>query len=161
MSRATRVWFLAACLLWACLFVVAVAAVAAYYDPANGLHYGSRVGLGVIAAGLQASSEGVRKAFTFHENVLTACACTGLLTFALTWSKEKSAARCAVFSVHLLALPWGWIGLLMVPYAVFEGIDAEWIGERSPTLIAAGLWLLLAAAMVRTSWDRGWFRKEH
>lgn len=160
MEKATRLSFLAAFCLWAFFFMASVAAVAAYYDPANGIHYRSRVGLDIVSAGFRfAGSEAFRQAFTVREWVLTACAATGLVVFVLTWNKQKSAVRCAVFAGHLLALSWGWLGLLMVPYAVLEGIDGEWLGEHSPTFIAAGLWLLVALAMVATSWDRGWFRR--
>jgi hypothetical protein len=79
---------------------------------------------------------------------------TGLLALAFTWNRAKSRLRCAVFAAHLLAMPWAWLGLLMVPYTAIEGIDGEWLAEHSPTFIAAGLWLLLAGTMALNSGDR-------
>lgn len=160
MRRSTRIWFAVAFTLFSVCFVAAVAAVAAYYDQSNGINYGTAIGFNVVWIGLRsAPTEALGRAFTIREWVLAACVGSGLLAFFLTWNKQRSAVRCAVFAAHVLALPWGWLGILAVPYTVYLGVDGEWLGEHFPTLIVSGLWLLCALAMLATSWDRDWFRR--
>jgi hypothetical protein len=151
-----RAWFLLAAGVWAIVFVAALLAIAAYYDPVNQIRYGSSLSSGVVAAGLRANSEALRRAFTAYDGALLACVISGLLALGLTWDQPKSASRWAVFATHLVLLPWAWLGLLMVPYTMVEGVDGEWLAEHSPTMIAAGLWVLYVLAMLIASGDRGW-----
>lgn len=159
MEKHVRLMFATAFVLFGMSLAVALASMAAYYDPAGGIRYGTVVTLDVILDGFKSAIRGALwQALTVHEWVLVACYLTGVSTFALTHNQKRSAARCAVFGAHLLALPWGWLGLGMLP-DVFSGqIDGEWIAEHSPTMVAAGLWILCALAMVVVSWDRGWRR---
>ena len=158
MSTNTRMWFVVGACVWVILFVAAIAAVAAYYEPATALHYNSRISFGVVAAGLFSSKEAMRHAFTQREWLLSVGVAAGILSFILTRNDRKSLMRCCVFAAQLVVLPWGWLGLLMLPESIVGGVDGEWLAEHSPTMIAAGLWLCYALAMTVTSWDPAWWR---
>lgn len=159
MRSSTRTWFALAFGVFCLCFVASVAAIAAYYDEANGIGYETAIGLNVVWLGLRSSSYALSRAITLREWVLLACVASGLLVFLLTSNKQKSPVRCAVFAAHLFVVPWGWLGLLALVYTMFLGVDGEWLGEHFPTLIVAGLWLLYALAMVIASWDRSWLRR--
>jgi hypothetical protein len=159
MSRALRLSFLVAFALCLLYSAVAVAVVAAYYDPENSMNYLTPVGLEILPMGARSvRTAALRQAFTVREWILGGCFVSGLLTFAFTWKEKKSRLRCIVFGAHLAALPWGWLGLLLIPISLIQGVDGEWLSEHWPTYIAAALWIVCAIAMLIVSVDGRWFR---
>jgi hypothetical protein len=56
------------------------------------------------------------------------------------------------FAAQPVLLFWGWLGVMMLPLSFIEGIDGEWVAEGSPTIIAAGLWILSSLWLAWSSW---------
>ena len=158
MRWSTRLLVVGGFLVWLGVFIAAVAAVAAYYHPESRLQYTDPINVDILSRSLRSpDAEAFRKAFTRREWLLSGIAGISLLVVAFTWKSQKSAVRCIVFSSHFVLLPWGWMGALMIPYAMVGPLDGEWLAEHSPTFIAAGIWFLYAALMIFVSCDSRWF----
>jgi hypothetical protein len=158
--KLARVIFTGAWFLWGISLVVALVSIATYENPALHLGYASRIDFDVLGRGLQSmSSSALLAAATWREWILGCYGVVGLLTLVLTWKTEKSLWRCLVFLLQILTLPWAWLGPLMIPELAFSGVDGEWLAERAPTYVSAGLWVLFASVVILVSFDRGWLRR--
>lgn len=141
------VWVAALCCAMA-LQALGLVCVAVYLEPENQLGYTSRVSLWTIAAAIpRLSGSSLAAAATWREGIVFVGGFAGLVSLAATRRRRRSLFRAAVFASQGALVPWGWPGIGLFLATPFLTLDGEWLAEGTPTLIAAGLWILYSLVM--------------
>lgn len=135
-------------------FCLAVWLTAAYYESSNDIRYTTPLGPSRIIQSLgYVGTESLMQALSKRDLVFLSSALVATGVFYGTRSQARSIPRFLTFMAQGIVLYWGWLGLLMIPYSIVEGIDGEWLGEHSPTMIVTGLWILCSLVVALWSID--------
>jgi hypothetical protein len=142
-------------------FVFGLLMIAIYYEPVNEITYTTPITFKILYTGLhRVTFPAIKEAMTFLDIIYFVNVVTGISIIYVTKSKEKSLLRAFFFMSQLFICFWGWLGFFLIPEAIFTGIDGEWLGEYSPTIIATGFWIVFSIIVAILSFNFKAIRKK-
>ena len=160
METKTKILFCLAFVTCQLFFWLGVFLIAGYYEPTNQITYTSSIDFQNLINGLRRISfSDIRIVLGYEEFVFLICSFSAAVVFFFTSTQKKSNLRSFLFLIQGFFLYWGWIGIILIPYTLIDGIDGEWLGEHFPIFISAGLWILVSMYFAILSFDVAWIKK--
>ncbi len=139
---------------WCAIFMIAI-----YYEPANEITYTTPLTFRLLWNGFaHVHLQAFQQAFTFLDIFFFIATVLGFIVFTLTKTNSRNVLRFVFFVSQPFLCFWGWFGLLMIPNALYGGIDGEWLAEHSPTMIATGFWIISSIVIAIMSIDIRWVK---